>query len=351
MADEAAPQSQLALEIGSKCPDWGCGLNSPLMDNGFFHELNLDGLRNVDGYALTTVRKEGLGSYDLSVENGRMSARLRTNSPIAPLLTGGGLVGLEISLNRINPDTGATTYWTMKVAAVSGGVEYRADRLDGVTPPTIESYRFRMQAGPFEMPLCAHGPEVLPPSGPRPIMKGFAVVYAGERINAEYKSISAFPNFRWFNIGCAETAVAKLQLYGHTQTAVAAGFPTTFAERQTLLKMLVGDYCGHGKTFTVAGQPLDWEDDHGTMVLPASTASLRRTEARWTPNGAACLNTPRVIARPSDEAIDEFADGVAADLSDRVEAAIRATCPRPPTCPTDGGSYHLESYNRRLPTI
>jgi hypothetical protein len=46
-------------------------------------------------------------------------------------------------------------------------------------------------------------------------------------------------------------------------------------------------------------------------------------EARWGPNGAVCLNTPRVTAHPSPLSLVTFP---------AIEAQIALNCPRPATC-------------------
>lgn len=127
-----------------------------------------------------------------------------------------------------------------------------------------------------------------------------------------------------------------MHVYGHTQASQIAGFATTIPERQTFLKMLVADYCGTGKVFTVAGQPLMWTDDRGTM--PLTSGVPRTTEARWQPSGADCVNEPRVDEYPTEDGMAEFPDGA--------EAAIAAECTRPPRCPLImSTSYHIRSYN------
>jgi hypothetical protein len=333
--DESAAVAAQPL-IGTPCPDWGCGVNSPQIDNSFFHELNLDGLPNLEGYSLHTAAK-GSALYTLSVEDARLIARFYFGAIDAPrTLTGTALQGLQIALQKVNPQTGATFNYTMSVEQVRRSVEYRAHPPDGSTPPVIETYKFFIQGdGPFGAWLCQNGAPAADPGEPMPMTLHSAVVFEGERINATRKYISPTLNTRWFNIGCAESAVAKLHLYGHTKASSVAGFHTTIAERQTMLKMLVADYCGTGKPFTVAGQPLFWEDDQETMVVPFWIA--KTLEARWTPNGAACLNTPRVIASSSEDAAIAFPTGV--------ERAIAAACPRPPRCPQIDVSYHLQSYN------
>ncbi|MEO8553334.1 MAG: ADYC domain-containing protein, partial [Kofleriaceae bacterium] len=141
---------------------------------------------------------------------------------------------------------------------------------------------------------------------------------------------------RWFNLGCAQSTLAKLYLTGHVQAADVAGFATTIPQRTTMLKMLSGDYCGGGQPFTVAGQALEWGDREGTMTITQPA----RVEAYWDERGAACLNTPRVVAHQTSLGNSTFAP-----LG--VQAMIDLACPlpscnayRPP--PT---TFHLTSAN------
>lgn len=334
--DDAPPTAALDQAISTECPDWGCGVNSPKIDNSFFHELS-PGRENLEGWTLGTGRK-GTAIYDITVEEARIIARFKLGTVDAPrTLTGSALAGLEIALSRRNLATGNVTGYTMKISSVAHVAEFRANPTDGSTPPLIETYKLfisgnNSQYGAY---LCQDG-DLLPQPGPAGMPLNHALVFEGERINAQNKTIAPLLDNRWFNIGCAESAVAKLHLYGHTKAASHAHFVTSIAERQTMLKMLVADYCGTGKPFTVAGQPLDWRDDRGTMTLPSDLPVV--AEARWRPEGPACLNTPRVDAHPSDASRAAFPEGI--------EAAIAAECPRPPACSIWDTTYHLRSYNR-----
>ncbi len=83
--------------------------------------------------------------------------------------------------------------------------------------------------------------------------------------------------------------------------------------------MLVGDYCGDGYPFTVAGQHLIWQG--GGMSYYGKPAAL---EARWDANGATCLDTPRMEKPSTNEGWKQFPD---------IEAAIANHCAtRPPRC-------------------
>jgi ADYC domain len=308
--------------LGDKCPSHICGLNSgDLSDGGFFYDLNLDGLANADAYALDVV-------------NGRLVATsLGLAAPA--VLTGVTLTGTQLRIKKLLA-TGAPSYRTLTIQSVAHTTDFWAKRLDGAPTPKIETYKFHVGTDSgFGALLCQNGAEFVDLSSPvRAMSAHHGLVFEGERINITTLSIGPFLNSRWFNIGCAETALAKLHLTGHTKASQAAGFSNSIPERQTMLKMLTADYCGTGNSFTVSGQPLRWTDDDGTMTIASSVP--RVLEARWTPAGASCLNTPRVLAHPTAASAEAFPD---------VELQIMDECVRPPPCPMWSVLHHLTSWN------
>jgi hypothetical protein len=106
-----------------------------------------------------------------------------------------------------------------------------------------------------------------------------------------------------------------------------------------MLKMLSADYCGTGKNFTVAGVKLDWKDDKQWMALDTQFALV---EARWTAAGAACLNTPRIVANPTSLSEATFDFESASDFRRQIEQACGRAIPK---CNTTLERYHLISAN------
>ncbi len=336
-ASEEAMVGQALYEPGNgKCPPNICGMNSgDLSDGGFFYDLNLDGLANDDGYSLTSVRK-GSALYDLEVDDGRLTATLFFGMVGSPhTLSGTGLAGAELRLKKVS-ETGVVSYRSLFIDSVSRVTDYWARRTDGVATPKIETYKFRMQLdsglGAY---LCQNGATFVDPSSPvRAMPEHHALVFEGERIDVETLTLAPTTNSRWFNIGCAETALAKMHLNGHTKASKSVGFTSTIAERQTMLKMLTADYCGTGNSFTVSGQRLRWSDDRGTMTIAPSVTKVM--EARWDEHGAVCLNTPRVDAHPTDASREEFEWGA------RLEIDHECTIP---ACGWTNVTPHLVSWN------
>jgi hypothetical protein len=150
------------------------------------------------------------------------------------------------------------------------------------------------------------------------------LLFEGDRIDAKPKLDKGIDN-TWFNLGCAGSALAKMALTGHTEASRHAGtFNTNLKQRQAMLKLFAGDYCGDGTPFTVAGQPLSWADDASTMAL-APVPVLR--EARWYENGPACLDAPRIDVNPTPLGTATFA--TPPTIYDQVQAYCPAQLPPP----------------------
>lgn len=321
-ADEAPAAGDPGVDVTNQafidCTEWQCGSNSPVIDALTFHELNVDGLANAQGFSVITMRQGSL-LLELSVERGRIIGRSGSTT-----LAGPALEGAEIWLRR----AGSPKTYLIRITDVQ--VMPMFATLNGALKP-IETYLLELnEIGSSGQPLAdwrnlCHNP----PTRENPDLIGMnafhAVVFEGERINSTAKTINTFIQPSWFNIGCAGHTLAKLALSGQTYSAqLAHGFTTTIAERQTFLKMLTGDYCGTGKPFTVAGQKLQWQDarDYTHYKLPLINLE---TEARWTPAGAACLSTPRVDANPTALGAQAFPLGA--------DQAINQVCPNLPPCP------------------
>jgi hypothetical protein len=194
-------------------------MSSAVLDAGFFHELNLDGLMNEEGYSLSFVRKDG-SFYRLDVTNGRIMATLLTEGPVPPPLSGTALAGLELRLKR-RSTTGEIAYRSLFIAAVGRTTDYWAKPVGSAPTPPIETYELHVQLdngdGAY---LCQNGVELLDPTSPvRAMPEHHALVLEGKRTAVETLTIAPSLNSRWFNIECAETALAKMPLTGHTKAA------------------------------------------------------------------------------------------------------------------------------------
>lgn len=300
------------------CPEWMCQSNSPVIDNYGFHELNVSGVENSAHIALHSASLSG-SPVTISVSGGQLRARLTSGV----VITGSQLTGLTLNL-KLN---GVLTY-QLRVLYVS-----EAPLWAGGQQVWVPTYLLQ-----WTVIGTSRWTNVCPlPDKDMGMQAYHSVVFEGDRINAKNKWISDTPDTRWFNIGCAGHTLAKMYLTGHTYASKAWGYDTKVDERRTMLKMLSGDYCGHGTPYTVAGTPLDWKDDHGWMKYIDPNSTL---EARWTQYGARCLNTPRIEASQYAPGLAVFPDVVA---SIAAECSIPA-CDDPPTADEFMG-YHLLSAN------
>jgi hypothetical protein len=332
--EEETESVEQAVYHNDKCDPLLCGMNAAELTNGFFHELNLDGLENDEGYSLVGVSKNGV-SYRLSVLQGKISA---TSLGIAgsTTLSGANLIGLKLRLKKWSSTYNTYYYYIISIRDVASA-QYWAKRTNGLPTPPIETYElvFSSESTPWlSTYMCRDGAEFVFGGDPRAMRKHHALVFEGDRINVQSLEVESL-DARWFNFGCAETALAKMQLNGHTHASMTAGLWVPRLERQTFLKMIAADYCGTGRPFTVSGQRLRWTDDHGTMTI-ASTVP-KTMEARWDSEGPTCLNTPRIDAHPTDASRVAFPRGA--------EAAIASVCQRPPPCAQFAPVHHITSWN------
>ena len=230
-----------------------------------FHELNLNGLSNQVGLSIVGIQRRGT-SYSLDISGASVVARPKDSR--LPVLSGGDLLGLQLQLKD---DIGARS--VIEIAAVSS-TTYWAGPPDAVPTYTLV---YTSAAHPDPQPLCtANGND--------------AIIFAGDRYDAEHKTVTATGEATagWFNIACSGTALAKLHLTRHTEASQIV--KTTAIERQAMLKMFTADVCGDGTSFTVHGQPLLWADANHLTGFDQPAATL---EAVWTERGAVCLDTPR----------------------------------------------------------
>jgi hypothetical protein len=327
----------------TQCPEYMCGMNSPQIASFGFWDLQMPPSLGMPG----GVNNVGLQVY------GFFSA---TNQLMLPRVIGGRLIAVS----------GSTTLWG--TALVNGWFYLRAGNrvfklrvtdvsyVDSWAAPidgshvVLEDYKLDWTEfvngswGDFRN-MCKSVPsressEILTMVGQN-IYR--TLLFEGDRIDAARKLDTGIDT-TWVNLGCAGSALAKMALTGHTEASKVTGaFNTTLLERQTMLKMLGADYCHDGTAFTVAGQPLNWRDDHGTMKLTALTFNPPQPlilESRWNAEGAVCLNKPRVDVHPT-----ALSNSV---LGTDIYSQVQAWCPSkmPPQCADssfDNDGYHLLS--------
>jgi hypothetical protein len=303
-----------------------------VINNHGFHDASLLGLVNdagltihrVGGHAVINVRGR---AYELAVGgDGRIVARQG-----AFTLTGSALLGAIIPFDG---EAGAS--YELRIE----GTRTMLFPFPLGSSEPLEAYVLTWRAvgsGGFTN-LCANPPVDLARWSSEqsfPELLGMApteaIVYTGDRIDAAAKTMSAIPDPGWFNIGCAGHTVAKLHLTRNTIASQHAADPTLLhGPRQATLKLLVADYCGTGRAFTVPGQPLQWKGDAGDpRDAFFSGVPVIGIEARWTADGASCLSAPRMATSTLPLAQKLYPD-VWTDIA-------RECPPLPPCAPDDPG--------------
>lgn len=89
---------------------------------------------------------------------------------------------------------------------------------------------------------------------------------------------------------CRGAALAKAIEWGYIPWESAAMEDA----HQAAVRMIRADYCGDGVHHTSNGNPIDVSDIYN-IQRPDTTWDI---EAKWGPNGAVCLNTPRKLYHP-----------------------------------------------------
>ncbi len=316
----AGPGGGFHALVECEGPDWQCGSNSPEIDNFNFHELNLDGQPNLQNIAMETygngakLTKNG-ESYTMEV----FESRIRGSNATASI-SGGDLVGahFEVIKNGVNYKVHIDTVRNISYPlGLPGTLEaYRFSWSSPVLPPNPK----RQLCAPAKMlPNPAFPPSLTtrPPEGPTELLgldPDEVVVFETDRIDAVTKTMDPVGDPRWFNLACAGHTLAKLHMTRNTISSGADAHGVDERGRQATLKMLVADYCGTGKAFTVAGEPLRWKGGAMTSFYSPPTS----LEARWTHEGAACLNVPRMLhtsASPSDVPWTNINDAIAQECT------------------------------------
>lgn len=304
------------------CPVWGCGSNSPEIDNLGFHELNEWGQVNLEGFKIVHYWKYSTTGVKQYWVPDVINAELVGRGPEGEIELPANLVGGSV-FDIVNLKTGVS--YELRVAEV-GRTPYWAKR--GRT--TVYSRTYRLEWRPAIPPHAGATPYINVCKNPNPAdgASGFyAVLFDDDRINADDIRVTGMTR-NWFNIGCGGHALSKQHLTGHTKAAgVALGITTSINQRTANLKMFAADYCGNGDPFTVAGQPLQWRDEFNWFNDVSSTASV---EARWNENGAMCLSVPRIDHGTTMLGTATFPDGVEPLLD---PAHVPQWCAvRPPPC-------------------
>lgn len=278
------------------CPKLGCSSNSPYLGPTEFHELHEHGTyANAEGLRITSF-KNGAFSYRANVIGTTLVAQ-KYHSLMGVWITmrsGQQLVGMVFT---ISGPAGAA--YEVTITRVSNNQMYWQAPFT-----TLETYELKWSpvgGGPIGgINVCTNPPDGKDPEGGA-MWENVreAILFTGDRYNTNSLTVTATTPAAagdWFNIGCFGNVMAKLVLNRHTHASQVAGAPTTWAQRQTMLKFYTSDVCGHGRAFTVQGTPIQWFAANGW----SSPGTFSDEEGLWNEHGAVCLDTHRLQGTAND---------------------------------------------------
>jgi len=95
-----------------------------------------------------------------------------------------------------------------------------------------------------------------------------------------------------FSLTCTSGAIGKCIRFGYRPWAEASNGESLWDYHQACTRMIRADYCGDGHSWTRDGVAIDVYDRLG-IQRPDPSLGLR-FEAAWGPDGAICINHPRL---------------------------------------------------------
>ena len=268
-----------------------CGANSPIVKVYRTFDFNLDGVANAEGITLLGL-SIGAEYYKLEV----IDSKIRATSVDGKVVTGTALTGAKIWLELPTTEKVAITISEVGVYPEAVGLRLPletyvlqwADVLTYVSGPMIPGEKFPDGVMPTEDAphyVCEEVKEDAEELGLRVFE---STVFEGDRYDPDAKTVEHQVDDRWFNIGCGKHMLAKMRLTRNTMHTAKS-----WQNVQAAMKMFSADYCGTGQPFTLPGVKITWRD-RGLMDYSHRPDEI---EARWSENGALCLDEPRLVDR------------------------------------------------------
>ncbi len=281
---------------GGACSAWKCGLNAAEVNGRSLQELHLGGLPNAAGVRIVGFTPPALyllgGNYTLAVEGDELVAK-RPGSTLRRQQLVTGIINVQVDGGLVLPVTIAG--YSAVPSWAAGGSPIAAYTL--LYPELGELLLRNVCSGSLLDPLASQ-----------------VTVLGGETYDGVTKKVNAGMT-GWFTLACAGSAAAKLKLlgYGPQSNFPGASAPASVAARQATLKMITGDYCGAGHSYTANGTAVVWQNREGT-VDSSDEHTPGEVEAVWDQDGALCLEGTRLADAdvdcelPSCDGLD-LADG------------------------------------------
>lgn len=252
--------------------DNGVDLNGPLL-NG----IRLNGIR-LNGIRLNGIRLNGIRLNSAEVESFSITSGSRILAVIDSVIKEGAeLVDVEYDFDfEVSP--GNYENKRLKIFSV----------VQSSTDPEIyfNDVRFETSESVWEH-LCRDGA-----NNPT---EAIALDFAWD--DATGSRLDYADAFTW---ACRGAALAKAVEWGYAPWRSVGGVSLRNAHQATT-RAVRADYCGNGVTHTINGNPIDVSDKWGIQ----EPATAWPVEAKWGPDGAVCLNTPRRSAWSREDVIAE----------------------------------------------
>lgn len=303
-----------ATEQFQKCPEWGCGENSPLAGPFKLRELNfrdptVDNGKKVRMYGFQKPDTSGVvHTYDVDIVKDQVKALYPGTSVVA--LEHAALVG------------GWFLLWhDAEGAYPAGPIRVKIGSIDNQAfwqPPStvyVETYELMyngVDTPPAEFVALCNRP--LPGTGVRSTARDpaedriwknryNAIIFTGDRYSETYTVATGTVATGWMNIACAGSVTAKLHLNRHTEASQVPGYTVNGVNaRQAMLKLYAGDFCGSGNAYTRKGTPFHWNSNTG---LNSGAGNNTAFESMWDAGGAMCMTTHRLASStvPEEQAM------------------------------------------------
>jgi ADYC domain len=282
--DAPGPECQdsdlpFVIQHDQVCPPETCGTNTPYVHGIAFDGLYVDGNRSDQGFRILGFKNENNDNASLSVEDGQF---------LAPYSVHQGTIELEWR----DPSSGCTRHYDLKIS---------------------DMHHWLLWTGHHEIPVYTiYAIDRKKPDNYEPICKKddggdtHAVLLVNERYDIDRaRVLGTEPN--WFTIACEGSALYKMRFAGYDpEVPTGKPYSSTPEERQATLKMITADYCGDDESsFTEVGTLVRWQNEYkwcssdtnsGTKECPyfPVDTEIESHEAIWGPDGALCLDHPRL---------------------------------------------------------
>ncbi len=292
-------------ELGSTeqlgvCPIGMCGGNSPLLGPHKAEELNEKGVENSAKIKLLGYIKAGSTcSTSRPCKVDVVGRQMFVRDIYGGTFTGSTLAGGYLSVWQPGDSNFAPPLPAGNARIWLDSYSTNAKFWQSPYEP-LESYGLSYEVpGITRGPLCLSPPNVVDNEGNPWLSRFEAFFFTGDRYDHDKMTVTASTMAEagdWFNIACAGSATAKLLLNRHTTAgALGSSLNPTRAQRQTMLKMYTGDFCGTGTTYTVQGTKISWGKVGGGLAGPSVTG-INSVESFWTENGAICMDRHRLAS-------------------------------------------------------